>query len=105
MSWQVVARIGKLEKLNGSAVSAAERQDAEIRYLRRATGGAPVDHQAAALSVPQMASYLLPVFFCCLRTLPAGACFLMQLRDTGHDTADALCTCGQVTFSGQAPAA
>lgn len=35
---QVIARIGRLQKLNGSVISAAERQDAEIRYLRRATG-------------------------------------------------------------------
>ncbi|KAK9831076.1 hypothetical protein WJX74_002445 [Apatococcus lobatus] len=36
--YEVIARVGRLQKLNGSAISAAERQDAEIRYLRRAMG-------------------------------------------------------------------
>lgn len=43
---QVIARIGRLQKLNGSVISAAERQDAEIRYLRRATGRTSATHQS-----------------------------------------------------------
>mmetsp|Transcript_8459 Transcript_8459/g.11425 ORF Transcript_8459/g.11425 Transcript_8459/m.11425 type:complete len:194 (+) Transcript_8459:358-939(+) len=33
--WEVVARLGGLEALNGSPVTRPERRDAEIRYLRR----------------------------------------------------------------------
>ena len=35
---QVIARVGRLTRLNGSDVSTSERRDAEVRYLRTRTG-------------------------------------------------------------------
>ena len=35
---QVIARIGKLTALNGSTISASERKDCELQYLRAVAG-------------------------------------------------------------------
>jgi hypothetical protein len=47
---QVIARLARLSALNGAAVSAAERRDAELHYLRRAEG-APAPSRAHACGV------------------------------------------------------
>ena len=35
---QVIARIGKLKVLNGSIISAVERKECEVQYLRESAG-------------------------------------------------------------------
>ncbi len=61
LSWahqmQVIGRIGLLEKLNGSPISAAERRDAEIRYLRAAVGEAwTLSSDCKCLKISQLLS-------------------------------------------------
>lgn len=36
--WQVIARVGKLQVLNGSEVSTHERRESEIQFLREIAG-------------------------------------------------------------------
>ena len=64
---QVIARIGKLKVLNGSTISAVERKECEVQYLRELAG-----------------AQFSPLYF--LSSLkPHGAPLLSQTRYTGKE--------------------
>lgn len=64
---QVIARIGKLKVLNGSTISAVERKECEVQYLRELAG-----------------TKILPLYF--LSSLkPHGAPLLSLTRYTGKE--------------------